>query len=110
MTSSGRSEATDLEAALSEIPQGADGFAIRTISIAVQDGVVVQIDRTEKRRFVRRRPKSDLPGDSAKSPPGSLCLGKPLQPLFSLYLTRRLGVRHREGCFVLAYRFSFLFL
>ena len=65
MTSSGRSEAPDLEAALSEIRRALTGLQFGTISIAVQDGVVVQIDRTEKRRFVRRRPKSEGANDSA---------------------------------------------
>ncbi len=65
MTSSGRSDAPDLEAAILEIRRALSGLQFGTVSIAVQDGVVVQIDRTEKRRFVRRRPIADQPSDAA---------------------------------------------
>ncbi len=64
MSSSGKSEAPDLDAALLEIRKSLAGLQFGTVSIAVQDGVVIQIDRTEKRRFVRRRSKPQPPSDS----------------------------------------------
>ena len=65
MAPSGKSEVPDLDAAINEIRKALSGLQFGTVSIAVQDGVVVQIDRTEKRRFVRRRPKSDQTSDQA---------------------------------------------
>lgn len=46
----------DLQAALEEIGQSLHGLRFGSLLIVVQDGVVVQIDRTEKKRLPRRDP------------------------------------------------------
>ncbi len=51
--------ATDMddlrEAEVKEIREALQGLQFGTVTIIVQDGVVVQIDRTEKRRLRRRK-------------------------------------------------------
>jgi hypothetical protein len=49
------------ERELSQIREALRGLRFGAVSIVVQDGVVVQIDRTEKRRLLRR---SDVAGNS----------------------------------------------
>ncbi len=39
---------------LAQIREALQGMRFGTVNIVVQDGVVVQIDRTEKKRLVRR--------------------------------------------------------
>ena len=39
---------------LAQIRESLKGLRFGTVNIVVQDGVVVQIDRTEKKRLVRR--------------------------------------------------------
>jgi hypothetical protein len=50
-----RAEDDAVEAALEQIRTALRGIAYGTITIAIQDGVVVQIDRTEKLRLDRSR-------------------------------------------------------
>lgn len=47
------------DAVLAQIRDALRGLRFGSISIVVQDGVVVQIDRTEKRRLARPRKSSD---------------------------------------------------
>lgn len=61
MNSSGRCEAPEFDGAIQEIRDALSGLQFGTVLIAVQDGVVVQIDRTEKRRLVSRKVKRDRP-------------------------------------------------
>ena len=44
---------------LEQIRQALQGLRFGNVTIVVQDGVVVQIDRTEKRRLRIPRPESD---------------------------------------------------
>lgn len=53
----GRSREADLDDALIQIRQALNGLRYGQVTVVVQDGIVVQIDRTEKRR--RRRPGGD---------------------------------------------------
>ncbi len=46
-----------LEEGLSEIRRSLHGLQFGSVQITVQDGVIVQIDRTEKRR-IRSRPQT----------------------------------------------------
>jgi hypothetical protein len=46
-------ETTDLEQALRQVKRALSGLKFGTISIIVQDGVVVQVERTEKFRLRR---------------------------------------------------------
>lgn len=47
------------QAVLAQICDALRGLRFGSVNIAVQDGVVVQIDRTEKRRLARPRKTSD---------------------------------------------------
>ena len=47
----GRGQNGTLDAALEQIRDALRGLRFGTVSIVVQDGVVVQIERTEKRRL-----------------------------------------------------------
>ena len=47
------------QAVLAQICDALRGLRFGSINIAVQDGVVVQIDRTEKRRLGRRKPSDE---------------------------------------------------
>ncbi len=48
------SEERQREFELTQIRESLKGLRFGTVNIVVQDGVVVQIDRTEKKRLVRR--------------------------------------------------------
>ena len=48
-----------LQAALEQIRDALRGLRYGSLTIQVQDGVVVQIDRTEKRRLQRPAPSSE---------------------------------------------------
>jgi hypothetical protein len=47
---------------LEQIQEALRGLKFGAVSIIVQDGVVVQIDRTEKRRLRRAAPESEAKG------------------------------------------------
>jgi len=49
--------ATDRDQELLEIREALRGLRFGAVNIIVQDGVIVQIDRTEKRRIRRAEPK-----------------------------------------------------
>ncbi len=63
MSSSERASAAGTDAAreaeLQQIREALRGLRFGAVNIIVQDGVVIQIDRTEKRRL--RRPSNELP-------------------------------------------------
>ena len=59
----------DMEASLTEIREVLRGLRFGSVTIIVQDGVVVQIDRLEKRRLqpnTRRREPPAATGDSPR--------------------------------------------
>jgi hypothetical protein len=55
-TSEGRGQSHPSEGVLDEIRQLLRGLQFGSLLIIVQDGVVVQIDRTEKKRLPRPKP------------------------------------------------------
>ena len=70
-----RRDADDtVEAVLAQVRELLDGVRFGSITLVVQDGVVVQIDRTEKRRLqpsARRLEKSSQAEATADPPPNS---------------------------------------
>jgi hypothetical protein len=70
-----RRDADDkVEAVLAQVRELLDGVRFGSITLVVQDGVVVQIDRTEKRRLqpnARRLEKSSQAEAVADPPPDS---------------------------------------
>jgi hypothetical protein len=52
-------EMQTMQRSLEQIRQALQGLRFGNVTIVVQDGVVVQIDRTEKRRLRIPRPESD---------------------------------------------------
>jgi hypothetical protein len=52
---------------LDAIKDALKGLMFGTVSIIVQDGVVIQIDRTEKRRL-RRKTGKQVPGQVTEPP------------------------------------------
>lgn len=52
--SNGNSDDRQRDFELAQIRDALNGLRFGTVNIVVQDGVVVQIDRTEKKRLVRR--------------------------------------------------------
>ncbi len=52
--SNGSTEDRQRDFELTQIRDALKGLRFGTVNIVVQDGVVVQIDRTEKKRLVRR--------------------------------------------------------
>lgn len=55
-TSSESKDATNRDPVLSEIEEALRGLRFGQVVVIVQDGVVVQIDRIERRRIHRRKP------------------------------------------------------
>jgi hypothetical protein len=53
---------------LDAIKDALRGLMFGSVNIIVQDGVIIQIDRTEKRRL-RRKPGKQAPGQEADLPP-----------------------------------------
>ncbi len=51
---SGNDDQQQREFELAQVREALKGLRFGTVNIVVQDGVVVQIDRTEKKRLVRR--------------------------------------------------------
>ena len=45
----------EVDSALTKIREALRGLAFGTVTLTVQDGVIVQIDRTEKVRLERRK-------------------------------------------------------
>jgi hypothetical protein len=58
------SDRTRGESALSYIEEALRGLQFGQVTVIVQDGVVVQVERTERRRIQRRKPAGE-PGASA---------------------------------------------
>lgn len=56
---------------LTQIRDALKGLRYGTVNIVVQDGVVVQIDRTEKKRLVRRGDGYSNGREERKSPSGN---------------------------------------
>ena len=63
-----RNAGADTEAVLAEICRVLQGLRFGSVTIVVQDGVVVQIDRTEKRRLP---PNAQRPEKSASVVPNA---------------------------------------
>jgi len=53
----GRAAAQERDEALDRIQVALRGLRFGTVSVVVQDGVVVQVERTEKIRVQRRQPR-----------------------------------------------------
>jgi hypothetical protein len=53
---------------LDAIKDALKGLMFGSVNIIVQDGVVIQIDRTEKRRL-RRKTVRQIPGQETEPPP-----------------------------------------
>jgi hypothetical protein len=51
----GRERATSVDEALDQIRESLRGLRFGSVNIVVQDGVIIQIDRTEKRRLRTNR-------------------------------------------------------
>lgn len=50
---------SDRDFELVQIREALKGLRFGSVNIVVQDGVIVQIDRTEKRRLTRKPPNRD---------------------------------------------------